>query len=686
MRIKLLYKFIIVLVLIGVIPLSLVGLKTIDINKDVIKEQVGHSHTSTARFLSQEIDSFIESIREKLLFIINSQSMRSLDYKGKQALIQSLLSSTDYFITISLVNPGGEEFIKTYHPDYSQEAEIKDLKATELFKKASKGPAVSEVYTVKAEPRMDVLYPIEENYIFITLTLSKLWHRVRDTDIGKEANVFLIDSNGRILAHPVEEMEGKTYDIPPVQAALSRSTIGSMEYNIKEEKMVGAYAPVKSMGWGIVTQQPYKYAYSSVIKMRNNAYRWIIFAGIAAVLVAFFMARGLSNPILKIIQSARKISKGDFSTTVNVKSRDEIKELATTFNNMVSSLKRYKEMQIDKIVAERTKTKAIIFSIQDGIVLTDEKGNIMLLNKRARELLEIKREPEEGENIFNFIKDKNLKTLFKEVKDAEIELERDNKRKVIKAITEDVKTNKGRKLGRMRIIRDITLEKEVDEMKERFMHSVTHDLKNPLSAIIGTADLLQRLRGGKIKESEQKYFQVLRAEANRLMGMINDILNLAKLEANKMELNREEFDITKMLKETKDAFSAQAQANGINIIANAQEERLNMVGDKKLIKRVIVNLVGNSIKYTPRGGEISLRAEKKDNNVQVSVKDTGEGMPGEVCEKIFDRFQQVEGREKGGTGIGLNVSKEIVEAHEGKIWAESELGKGSEFKFSIPLT
>ncbi len=673
------------MILISAVPLAVVGVKMININKFALEESTRHNHITTARFLAGSIDDFISALREKLLFLISSQSVQTLDFKGKQALIQSLLSSTDYFITVSMVNLKGEEFVKTYHPDYYKEAKIENITDTELFKKAEKGPAISEIYIENSEPRMAIIYPLSGEYIFITITLNKIWNEIKSIDIGKEAVAFLVDSSGKVLSHPDSKMEGTLYDIPPVEAVLTRSTIGSMEYETDIGRMVGAYAPVESMGWGIVTQQPYKFAYESAIKMKKNAYKWILIAVLLAIIIANLLARGLTSPILKLINGAKAIAAGNFNHSVRIKTKDELEVLSNTFNGMVRSLKIYNEMQIDRVIAERTKTEAIIFSIEDGIVLTDFDGKIMLVNSRANELLEIEEYPQEGDDIFKYLPDEKLVEAFKSIKETEIDLSKGGGRKIVKTIAENVRTTKGTDIGKMRIIRDITLEKEIEEIKERFLHSITHDLKNPLAAIIGMSDLLRRNRGKDINEVEEKYFDVLKIEAERLMGMINDIMNLAKLEAGSMELAIEEFDLSQMVIETKAAFDAQAENANIKLVTDLPKEPVVFKADGKLIKRVIINLLGNSLKYTPRNGIVTLKLEINPDKITTSVIDTGEGMPSNMCEKIFDRFQQIKGQSKGGTGIGLNVSKEIVEAHGGKIWAESEIGKGSAFKFTLPL-
>ncbi|MBN2407038.1 MAG: HAMP domain-containing protein [Elusimicrobia bacterium] len=685
MKIKLLYKFIIVLVGISVIPLIVVGIKMISINREALRENILNNHITNARYLAEDIDNFIGALREKLLFLISSQSIQALDFRGKQTIIQSLLSSTEYFVAVSMVNSSGEEFVKAYNAEYADESEIRNLSGTGLFEKARSQPAISEVYGKNGEARLDVIYPVSaKEYIFITVTLKKLWDKIRNADIGEMGAVFLVDGRGKILAHPDKDMEGKTPGIPTIEAVLTRASMGSMEYVYGGRKMVGSYAPVESMGWGIVTEQPYEHAYVSVIRMKKDAYRWIAILMVIALMAAYALARGLSGPILKLIRGASAVAGGDFEHSVNINTKDELQMLSATFNDMVASLRKYNEMQIDKIIAERTKTEAIVYSIEDGIVMTDYEGRIMLVNSRAKELLEMKTEPRESEHISGYISNERLREMFSGDKEAEVDLTKGEQKKIIKLYPEQVNTKSGKNLGRMTVIRDITLEKEIEEVKESFLHSITHDLKNPLSAIMGLTDLLKKGRKDVITETEEKYFKVIKDEALRLMGMLNDILNLARLESGNLVLDKKEFDISSMIDEVRDTFWASANADGIDLVTPGSGVPVKITADEGLIKRVIINLVGNALKHTHRGGRITMAAREHEGELEAEVTDTGVGIPEGMTKKIFDKFQQVGGQSKGGTGIGLNIAKEVVEAHGGRIWVISELGKGSSFRFRIP--
>ncbi len=339
MKIKILYKFIIVLILVSVIPLSFVGYKTVDINQKALRYATRTNHINTAKYLADRVDNFIGALREKLLFLINSQAVDTLNFNAKQVLIRSLVTSSEYFVTVSMLDSSGDEYIKTYHPDYEGEVAFVNQAGTELFNRAKNGPAVSSVYYSNGTPRLDIIYPLEKSYIFITITLNNIWEDIKNTDIGNYAAVFLVNEKGKVLAHPDKDKVGKKLDIPPVQAVLNRSSVGTMDFSYDGVKTVSAFAPVKSMGWGIVTEQPFKYAYASTITVKNNAYRWIVITIVLAVLVAYLFARRLSGPILKVIKGAKKIGDGNLDTKVEVKSRDELGRLADRFNEMAKGLK-----------------------------------------------------------------------------------------------------------------------------------------------------------------------------------------------------------------------------------------------------------------------------------------------------------------------------------------------------------
>ncbi|MCX7956541.1 MAG: cell wall metabolism sensor histidine kinase WalK [Endomicrobia bacterium] len=230
--------------------------------------------------------------------------------------------------------------------------------------------------------------------------------------------------------------------------------------------------------------------------------------------------------------------------------------------------------------------------------------------------------------------------------------------------------------------------KELDRMKEDFMSSVTHELRSPLTAIKGYIGLMLEGRAGQLSDKQKEFLTIVNNNTARLGRFINDILDLAKIEAGMMELRPEPVsvyeiarDVVMLMKEYKPT---------VNLVLDVPEKLPQITGDKDRIGQVLTNLVSNALKFTPDGGTVTVRGELKQDHILMSVKDTGIGMPKEALGKLFTKFQQVKSSKdkiKGpkGTGLGLAIAKGLVEGHGGKIWVESELNVGTTFYFTLPL-
>lgn len=231
----------------------------------------------------------------------------------------------------------------------------------------------------------------------------------------------------------------------------------------------------------------------------------------------------------------------------------------------------------------------------------------------------------------------------------------------------------------------MTLENQLDKMKENFLHSITHDLRNPMTSIRGFLKFLLDGIAGPLNEQQKKMVETIDRASLRLLGMINDILDLAKLESGRFDLQLSATDLAEVSQRVIDLLKPQLVKKSITVELVPPKDAPTPViqADNRLLERVITNLVGNAIKFTPENGKITLTIYDKPDKLEMDVADTGEGIPAEYIEKIFDKFQQVKGQGKGGTGLGLTICKYIVEAHKGRIWAESELGAGSKFNFFI---
>jgi len=698
-KIRLFHKFIFIMVVLAVLPLSIVGLRMININRVALQDSILELHTHLAQSLAEKIDDYIDNLRGKLSFIITSQKIAQMSWSEKRVVLKSLLETSEDFVTISIVDSKGEEIIKVYNPKFETKPRLLNLRQDKLFIKALGGsPDISSLYYVGDDPRLNIAYPmVGEQVIYIVVTLKELWHKIYSTIIGRTGFAFLVNKEGKIIAHPQKEKAKNFEDasrLAIVQEVLSGKTLGSQEFTDEMGvEMVGAYAPVKRLGWGMIVQQAKDDAYISAIKMKQNAILWIIVSIFGAALVGLLTARGLSRPILNLIVGAEKVAEGDFTHKVVVKTHDELLTLADTFNFMTQKLKEYNDLQIDRIITEKTKTEAVIYSIADGIVMTDFSGRIMLMNRRAREMLQVSGEEVLDKNLMDYIGDQRIAQSLREIIEEkektvvkEIDFSQGPYRKFVKTGTNIVKTEKGKDLGVVTVLHDITLEKEIEKMKEDFIHSITHDLRSPMTSIRGFVEVLLDGSAGEINEEQRDFLKIIDVSSQKLLGMINNILDVAKLETGRMKLTLTDFDSKETVERVIKIMEPQAVKSGVKLSTRGFDSVPKIRADSDLMERVIMNLVSNAIKFTPSEGRVDIIGQDLPDRIQITVADTGRGIPPDYLDKVFDKFQQVGigNGEKRGSGLGLTIAKYGVETHLGKIWVESEMGKGSRFSFWLP--
>jgi signal transduction histidine kinase len=223
--------------------------------------------------------------------------------------------------------------------------------------------------------------------------------------------------------------------------------------------------------------------------------------------------------------------------------------------------------------------------------------------------------------------------------------------------------------------------------KSEFLANMSHELRTPLNAIIGFSEVLGERMFGELNEKQAEYTDDILSSGRHLLSLINEILDLSKVEAGRMELELATFDLPLAIDNARTFVRERATKHGINLDVTVDERLGDFVGDERKIKQVLLNLLSNAVKFTPEGGRIGIKARQADGSVEISVSDTGIGIAPEDQPKIFEEFRQVGGdyaHKKEGTGLGLTLAKKFVELHGGKIWVESEVGRGSTFSFTLP--
>ncbi|MBU1852738.1 MAG: PAS domain S-box protein [Candidatus Omnitrophica bacterium] len=349
--------------------------------------------------------------------------------------------------------------------------------------------------------------------------------------------------------------------------------------------------------------------------------------------------------------------------------------------------KKYK-----KVLADKKETEAVIRSIAEGLVVVDPKGNVIMMNPAAEKLLGVSGEEKIGTPISENVKKDQLISLTKSSsggKEIEIISQGDETKKILRSSSAVIEDKNGQTVGMVSVLSDITKQKELQEMKSSFVSNVTHELRTPLVAVQKSIYLLLNETTGQISETQREFLSLAERNLKRLGILIDDLLDLSKLEAGKMQIKRKYDSIEKVIDESVGSLHLWARSKSIRIDKKIQKDVPDVNLDPDRIVQVLNNLIGNAIKFTPENGNITISATlKNDDEVELVVQDTGIGISKEDLPKVFDKFYQTGERiptDISGTGVGLSIAKEIVELHGGKIWAESEKGNETKFIFTLPI-
>jgi len=410
----------------------------------------------------------------------------------------------------------------------------------------------------------------------------------------------------------------------------------------------------------------------------------ILAIGVSAFL-GILVARTITKPIMEMRRQAQIMAKGDFTQKVNVYGKDEIGQLAETFNDLNSRLKH----SYATIEEERRKLSSVLLNMSDGVISIDNSGIITLTNESAGRLI--------GQNPDDIIGDYFLDVLQLEDKIVDItelqdsgsiiiDFSEDDEPLLIRANFSTVADDEDEITGFIAVLSDVTEQEKVEQERREFVSNVSHELRTPLTTMKSYIEALTE-GAWQDKEIAPRFLNVAQNETDRMIRMVNDLLQLSKLDQDEYPMHKERTEFIGYFHHVIDRLE-------MNIPEQLTFKRELPKGlfyvwiDKDKMTQVLDNIISNAIKYSPEGGEIRLKVEQKRHHLLISVKDEGIGIAYDKLDKIFERFYRADkarSRKLGGTGLGLAITKELIEAHHGKIWAKSKEGKGTTILFTLPL-
>ena len=423
---------------------------------------------------------------------------------------------------------------------------------------------------------------------------------------------------------------------------------------------------------------------------------WLVFAFV--ILINTYL---ITRELRILQEGVKRISSGEFGYKIEGKDvSEEVQELFNAFNDMSARLNLYEEQNIEQLTLERNKLEAVLMSIANGVVVCDNNDTVVLINNHAKELLELQDDQLMNTNIQQYVDtegDYCFKEKIEEYK--KLSLEEKSKQQITFNITIDGRIlksiispmftqNNHDYVGYIIVLIDVTREIEMDQMKSQFISNVSHELRTPVTVLRSYIDTLYNYSDEFDEKTKKEFIETLNTEIIRLNGMVNDILDFSRLEAN-AKIEKTENDMSQLV----DACVSQVQVllkeHNLHINVEKDDDIPQIMCNYDGISRALTNYLSNAIKYAPENSTINVRLykESENNQIVVTVRDEGIGIAPEFQKKVFERFYRVENKTHSvkGTGLGLHLVKTTIEKHHGHVFVNSQPNHGSTFGFTLPI-
>ena len=398
------------------------------------------------------------------------------------------------------------------------------------------------------------------------------------------------------------------------------------------------------------------------------------------IAVSIIEVKKYIEPMSKMLKGAKKaIFNADINNLETTSSNDELTE---SFNEIVNELKQ----NLKDANGEKKQKETILKHMTDGVITFNMEGNITYINPAAKQLLAIKDNETNFKSIFGKYSDINMEKIIYLDSWTSSEKKIENEQGTMSLFFIPYRDDLDMPAGVMVVIQDITEHVKLDNMRKEFVADVSHELKTPITSIKGYSETL--LDGDCDKETEKHFLHVIDDNADRMEKLVQDLLTLSKYDSDRVTNKPTEFDLGDLAKSCKEKFDIEIKKKNQAVNCFVTADVPNVYADRDGIERVILNILSNSIKYTPEGGKIDIYVGYVHNDAYIKIKDTGIGIPKKDLDRIFERFYRVDkarSRQLGGTGLGLSIAKEIIDKNNGSINIKSKVDEGTEVVIQIPV-
>ena len=404
---------------------------------------------------------------------------------------------------------------------------------------------------------------------------------------------------------------------------------------------------------------------------------------IISILIGYFVLKAVVSPMKRLIKSAEKVASGEnVEIDDNIQNIGEVGDLENAFSIMTNELKQ----KLTEVNRQKKQIETILLYMTDGIIAFDMEGKVIHINPAAINLLGLGNKDNTFDKIFKKLKiDINMEKVIYLDNWTSSEQRKNINDKYVNILFVPFQDENDRPAGVITVIQDITEHVKLDNMRKEFVADVSHELKTPITSIMGYSDTL--LEGDYDEDTRMKFLNVISSEARRMARLVTDLLTLSRYDSKKINAEITTFDLSELVKKCIEKLKFEIEKKNHNVECFVTASVPPVVADKYGIERVVLNILSNSIKYTPDKGTIKVYVGFVYNDAYIKIIDNGIGIPEGDLERIFERFYRVDkarSREMGGTGLGLSIAKEILDQNKGNISIKSKVGEGTEVVIKIP--
>ena len=681
---KLFHRFFLILLTFSMVPVAGMGLWILS-TRQAVQDNARFLHGRLAALVADSAERMLEQV-DRTLGVAQDLEIAHGQEKIEVPALRRAAASDPEVSLVSVLDVVGVEMERMTDPEVFPDQTRVDRSSETIVSQARKTGqlSVGAPVVVKGRTLVPVVHPLTDGRtLYLMYSVAGLQKRLKAFTAEGRGRVLFVDDSGR----PIPGL-GSAPPTPDWRLPNGGDEEGWFDrLPSPDGPWVAASAPVATLGWRAVSLQPRRDAYGESDQAAASAAAFFIALCALVAGGSFALSKRLLRPVTALVAGAERVARDDFSKPIPALGWGELDGLGRTFNAMADKVRHYRELQVDRLLEEKAKVDALVRNIPGGVLLVGLDGALTFANAAAVAVLGLNLKDGKGELPPKFPEIKRIVDAVRRgaklSDEARIEMRAASGETIATFACRALPVRReGREVGVLVLMREVTAELELEKMKDEFFHAIVHDLRGPMTVIDGMVQVMKKMT---LDERATRYIEMARKASERLADLIKNILDIAKFESGTMSLAKKIFTADSLLAGVHDINRLPAESKGVTLDVEKSAAG-ELVGDPVLLDRVMMNLIGNALKFTPSGGRITLGAAAAGADVEFFVRDTGPGIPADKVDAVFEKFKQLDrdAAARSGYGLGLSICKKIVEAHGGRIWVESQEGKGSRFAFRVP--